>query len=143
MQNDKARYFHRARSADEPADVDRNVGWQSPHADDLEASADVDREAALQLVVSKGKDCATRRRGEMLRRHLSELLLCLAFISDYSTCYWAATRSRFAAQVNFKATANGHPKGANPLNNSDTEVREICRYATGRPRGHMLMDQGL
>lgn len=31
-----------------------------------------------------------------------------------------------APQVNFKATANGHPKGANPLNNSDTEVR-FCR----------------
>lgn len=40
-------------------------------------------------------------------------------------CHCALSRR----QVNFEATANGHPKGANPLNNSDTKV---CYYSNRR-----------
>ena len=40
-------------------------------------------------------------------------------------------------QVNFEATANGHPKGANPLNNSDTKVGMgvLVFCSVGDPRG--------
>lgn len=33
----------------------------------------------------------------------------------------------FVSQINFKATANGHPKGVNTLNNSDTEVGSLLK----------------
>lgn len=46
-------------------------------------------------------------------------------------------------QVNFEATANGHPKGANPLNNSDTKVGGCPRFLFGgRSKGKHVVVLG-